>query len=57
MLEKVADFNEREVEEAVEGLGAAMEPLTIVFLAIIVGSIVVALFLPMFQIADVAVKE
>jgi type IV pilus assembly protein PilC len=54
MLDKVADFNEREVEEAVQALVAAMEPLAIVFMAIVVGTVVVAMFLPMFKIADMA---
>lgn len=54
MLDKVADFNEREVEEAVQALVSAMEPLAIVVMAIVVGTIVVAMFLPMFKIADIA---
>lgn len=52
MLEKVADFNDREVDEAVTALVSAMEPLTIVLLAGVIGGIVVALFMPMFQISN-----
>lgn len=50
MLNKVADFYEREVDEAVDGLTAAIEPIMIVFLGLIVGLIVAGMFLPMFAI-------
>ena len=50
MLEKIALFYEREVNEAVEGLTAALEPLLIVFLGGVVGFIVAGMFLPMFAI-------
>jgi len=50
MLDKVADFYEREVDEAVEGLTAAIEPIMIVFLGLVVGLIVAGMFLPMFAI-------
>lgn len=50
MLDKVGDFYDREVDEAVEGLTAAIEPLMIVFLGGIVGTIVAGMFLPMFSI-------
>lgn len=50
MLQKVADFYEREVDEAVDSLTAALEPMLIVFLGIIVGFIVAGMFLPMFSI-------
>jgi type IV pilus assembly protein PilC len=50
MLAKVADFYEREVDEAVEGLTAAIEPIMIIFLGVVVGLIVAGMFLPMFAI-------
>ena len=50
MLEKIAAFYEREVNEAVEGLTAALEPMLIVFLGGVVGFIVAGMFLPMFAI-------
>jgi type IV pilus assembly protein PilC len=50
MLEKIAGFYEREVDEAVDGLTAALEPMLIVFLGGIVGFIVAGMFLPMFAI-------
>jgi type IV pilus assembly protein PilC len=52
MLAKIADFYDREVDEAVEQLTAAIEPLLMVFLGGIVGTIVVGMFLPMFQIVQ-----
>lgn len=52
MLEKISDFNENEVHEAVDILTAAMEPIAIVVVAAIVGTIVIALFLPMFKMSD-----
>ena len=50
MLEKIAQFYEREVDEAVDQLTAALEPALIVFLGVIVGFIVAGMFLPMFSI-------
>lgn len=50
MLDKIAQFYEREVDEAVSSLTAALEPMLIVFLGVIVGFIVAGMFLPMFSI-------
>ncbi|UBV43314.1 type II secretion system F family protein [Deinococcus taeanensis] len=50
MLNKVGDFYDREVDEAVDGMTAAIEPIMIVFLGSIVGTIVAGMFLPMFSI-------
>jgi type IV pilus assembly protein PilC len=50
MLEKIASFYGREVDEAVDGLTAALEPMLIVFLGTVVGFIVAGMFLPMFSI-------
>ena len=50
MLLKVADLYDDEVDNAVAGLTSLMEPIMIVFLAVIVGGIVVALFLPLIGI-------
>ncbi len=50
MLEKISNFYEREVDEAVDSLTAALEPALIVFLGTIVGFIVAGMFLPMFAI-------
>lgn len=50
MLLKVADLYDEEVDNAVAGLTSLMEPIMIVFLAVIVGGIVIALFLPLIGI-------
>jgi len=52
MLMKVADFYEDEVEQAVKALTSIMEPIMIVFLGGMVGSILVAMYLPMFAVMD-----
>jgi type IV pilus assembly protein PilC len=51
MLNKIADFYEAEVEAATEQLTAMIEPLMIAFLGIVVGGMVVALYMPIFQIS------
>jgi type IV pilus assembly protein PilC len=48
MLQKIADFYEDEVDAAVKDLLAAMEPVMIVFLGIVVGGIVISMYLPLF---------
>ncbi|MGA4718557.1 type II secretion system F family protein [Fictibacillus nanhaiensis] len=50
MLAKVADFYEKEVETGTDRLKAMIEPLMIVFLASVVGTIVVSVMVPMFEI-------
>ncbi|MEM1156710.1 MAG: type II secretion system inner membrane protein GspF [Verrucomicrobiota bacterium] len=50
MLNKVADVYEEEVDVAVAGLTSLLEPIMIVFLAVVVGTIVIALFLPLVSI-------
>lgn len=52
MLMKVADFYEDEVEQSVKALTSVMEPLMIAVLGGMVGSILVAMYLPMFKIFD-----
>jgi len=52
MLMKVADFYENEVEETVKALTSLMEPLMILFLGGMVGSIIVGMYLPIFSIMD-----
>jgi type IV pilus assembly protein PilC len=52
MLMRAANFYEEEVDTAVEGLSAAMEPLIIVFLGVVLGTIIVAMFLPMFDLGN-----
>ena len=52
MLGKIADIYEDEVDTAVAGLSSLLEPLLIVFLAVVVGTIVIALFLPIIRIVQ-----
>ena len=51
MLQKIADFYEDEVEVAVEGLTKLMEPFMMVFIGGIVGTILIAMYLPIFEVA------
>ena len=53
MLMKVAEFFEREVDDAVDALASLIEPVMIVMLGVIVGVIVVAMYLPIFKMAAV----
>lgn len=53
MLIKVAEAYEREVDDAVDGMAKLIEPLLIVGLGGVIGTIVVALYLPIFNIANV----
>jgi type IV pilus assembly protein PilC len=50
MLSKIADFYEEEVDTAVAGLLTLLEPVMIAFLGVIVGGIVIAMYLPMFDL-------
>jgi type IV pilus assembly protein PilC len=50
MLAKVADYYEDEVDVAVSGLTALLEPLLIVFLGVVIGGIVIAIYLPIFKV-------
>ena len=51
MLSKIADFYDEEVDQAVENLTAAIEPLMMVFLGGMIGGLVVAMYLPIFSMA------
>lgn len=53
MLEKIAEFYNEEVETTLAGLASLIEPLLIVFIGVIVGSIVVCMFLPIFRMSEV----
>ncbi len=52
MLAKVADFYEAEVDDAVAGLSSLIEPVIIVFLGGVIGSIVIAMYLPIFKMGN-----
>jgi len=51
MLEKIADFYEEEVDQAVENLTALIEPFMLVFLGTTIGGLVVSMYLPIFKMA------
>lgn len=53
MLAKVADFFEREVDEAVDNMTALMEPLIMAFLGVVIGTLVIAMYLPIFKLGAV----
>jgi type IV pilus assembly protein PilC len=53
MLQKIADFYEDEVDSAVGALLSAMEPVLIIFLGVIVGGMIVAMYLPIFDMINV----
>jgi len=56
MLSKIADFYDEQVDAAVSGLTSMIEPLIIVFLGVVIGSIVIAMFLPIFKITELLGK-
>ncbi|NVB42960.1 type II secretion system F family protein [Pseudenhygromyxa sp. WMMC2535] len=51
MLQKIADFYEEEVDAAVAALSAMLEPLILVFLGVGVGGLLIAMYLPIFDVA------
>lgn len=51
MLNKVADFYEDEVDQAVEAMTSLLEPIIMVFLGIVIGGLVIAMYLPIFTMA------
>lgn len=53
MLSKVADYYEREVDEAVAGISSLMEPFIMVILGTLIGGIVIAMYLPIFKMGAV----
>jgi len=52
MLSKIADFYDDEVDAAVSGLLALLEPIMIVFLGVVVGGMIVAMYLPIFDMVN-----
>ncbi|MFW2331901.1 MAG: type II secretion system F family protein [Nitrospinota bacterium] len=52
MMEKIADFYDEEVDTAVAGLTSMLEPLLMVFLGVVVGFIVIAMYMPIFKMGD-----
>ncbi len=56
MLTKIADFYEDQVNTTVNGLTSIIEPLLIVFLGVVIGFIVIAMFMPMFKMIELVSK-
>jgi type IV pilus assembly protein PilC len=52
MLSKIADFYEEEVDIAVGNLTSLLEPLLMMFLGVVIGGVVIAMYLPIFQMAS-----
>ena len=52
MLAKIADFYEEEVDVAVANLTSLLEPFLMIFLGIVIGGVVIAMYLPIFQMAN-----
>jgi type IV pilus assembly protein PilC len=53
MLERVANFLDEEIETTLSGIMSLIEPLLIVFLGVVVGGMVICMFLPIFNLANV----
>ncbi len=56
MLSKIADFYDEQLDAAVAALTSMIEPMVILFLGIVIGSIVISLFLPIFKITELISK-
>jgi type IV pilus assembly protein PilC len=52
MTDRVANYLDEEIETALSGLTALIEPILIVFLGVVVGGIVICMFLPIFKLSD-----
>ena len=52
MLNKIADFYDDEVDEAIDGLMAMLEPIIMVVLGGIIGTVMMAMYLPIFSMGD-----
>lgn len=53
MMDKVAEFYEDEVKTMVDGLASMIEPLLMVFIGAVIGTIVVGMFLPIFKMSEI----
>jgi type IV pilus assembly protein PilC len=53
MLNKVADFYEQEVDDAVDALSSLLEPMIMAVLGVLVGGLVIAMYLPIFKMGSV----
>ena len=53
MLNKVAGIYQQEVDDAVDGLSSLLEPVIMVFLGVVIGGLVIAMYLPIFSMGSV----
>ena len=53
MLAKVADFFEEQVNDAIDALSSLMEPIIMAVLGVLIGGLVVAMYMPIFQMGSV----
>jgi type IV pilus assembly protein PilC len=53
MLGKIADFYDSEVDQTVANLMSLLEPMVILFLGVVIGGLVVAMYLPIFKLGSV----
>jgi type IV pilus assembly protein PilC len=53
MLSKLSEFYQEEVDTMLEGLTSMLEPLLMVIIGVMIGSIVLAMFLPIFKMSEV----
>ncbi|MCA6060334.1 type II secretion system F family protein [Thalassolituus sp. ST750PaO-4] len=53
MLDKAASYFEEEVDTTVDGLTAMLEPMVMAFLGVVIGGLIIAMYLPIFQMGDV----
>jgi type IV pilus assembly protein PilC len=51
MLQKIADFYEEEVDAAVSAMTSLIEPIMMAFLGVVVGGLIIAMYLPIFNLA------
>ncbi|MEL6349568.1 MAG: type II secretion system F family protein [Myxococcota bacterium] len=52
MLNKIADFYEEEVDQSIESLTSMLEPMIMVFLGVVIGGVVIAMYMPVFSMAS-----
>ncbi|MBI4395842.1 MAG: type II secretion system F family protein [Elusimicrobia bacterium] len=57
MLTKIADFYDQEVDVSVKSLTSMIEPIVIVIMGVVIGGIVIAMFIPMFELGQLAGKD
>jgi type IV pilus assembly protein PilC len=57
MLGKVADFYEEEVDNMVDALSSLIEPIIMVVLGVLIGGLVIAMYLPIFQLGAVVLGK